>query len=84
VSAAVAGAIVAGLQTQLALSETPSAAYVACVLMLVPGVPAINAVQDLIRGHVSVALSRGAETLIVVLAAALGLMLSLHVVQGPL
>jgi uncharacterized membrane protein YjjP (DUF1212 family) len=84
VSACVAGSIVGGLQQLFGLSGTPAAAYVACILMLVPGVPAINAVQDLIRGHVSVALARGAETILVLLAAALGLMLSLRFLQVPL
>jgi uncharacterized membrane protein YjjP (DUF1212 family) len=84
VSACVAGSIVSGLQMRFALSGTPSAAFVACVLMLVPGVPAINAVQDLLRGHVGVALARATETLIILLAAALGLILSLHITQVPL
>jgi uncharacterized membrane protein YjjP (DUF1212 family) len=84
VSACVAGSIVGGMQKLFGLSETPSAAFVACVLMLVPGVPAINAVQDLIRGHVSVALARGAETITILLAAALGLLLSLRILQVPL
>jgi len=84
VSAFVAGGIVGGLQTLFGLSATPAAAIVSSVLMLVPGVPAINAVQDVIRGHLGVALARGAEAVTIVLAAALGLLLSLHVVQVPL
>jgi len=84
VSACVAGSIVGGLQSLFSLSQAPHAAYVACALMLVPGVPAINAVQDLIKGHLSVALARGLETAVITLAATLGLMLGLSFAQVPL
>jgi uncharacterized membrane protein YjjP (DUF1212 family) len=80
-SAAVAGGVVGATQTLFELSRTPAAAYVACVLMLVPGVPAINAAQDFIKGHLTVALSRAAEAALIVLAAALGLLLGLRLAQ---
>ena len=76
-SACVAGAITGLLHTHLKLSQTPGAAFVACGLMLVPGVPAINAVQDLIKGRLDVGIARAVEAALVVLAATLGLLLGL-------
>jgi uncharacterized membrane protein YjjP (DUF1212 family) len=77
VSALLAATVVGALQRLLAISETPSAAFVASALMLVPGVPAINAAQDMIKGHLGVAVPRAVEAALVILAGALGLMLSL-------
>jgi uncharacterized membrane protein YjjP (DUF1212 family) len=74
-SAAVAAFSVCMLQQRLALSHTEGAALTASVLMLVPGVPAINAVQDMIKGHLSVAVARACEVVVIVVSAALGLAL---------
>jgi uncharacterized membrane protein YjjP (DUF1212 family) len=76
-SAAAASFLVGLLQRCFELSATPGAAYVACALMVVPGVPSINAVQDLIKGHIAVGLARSAETVLLILAGALGILLGL-------
>jgi uncharacterized membrane protein YjjP (DUF1212 family) len=76
-SAAAAAFLVGLLQRFFELSATAGAAYVACALMVVPGVPSINAVQDLIKGHVAVGLARAAETGLLILAGALGILLGL-------
>jgi uncharacterized membrane protein YjjP (DUF1212 family) len=76
-SAAAAAFLVGLLQRVFELSATAGAAYVACALMVVPGVPSINAVQDLIKGHVAVGLARAAETGLLILAGALGILLGL-------
>lgn len=41
------------------LSETPQAAMAAGVLMLVPGFPMINAISDMVKGHMNVGISVG-------------------------
>lgn len=61
-------------QRALSLSHKPEAALAASVLMLVPGVPTINAIEDLIKGHVAVGLSRAAWALLIILAATLGIL----------
>ncbi len=61
----------------LTLSSHPEAAMVASVLLLVPGVPLINAVEDLTEGYVSVAVARGLMGAVVSLAIALGLLLAM-------
>ncbi|MCC6606721.1 MAG: threonine/serine exporter family protein [Anaerolineae bacterium] len=77
----VACAFVAGCLASTAglfhLSDQPETALAAAVLLLVPGVPLINAAQDLIRGHMITGLARGVTGLLISLAIALGLLLAL-------
>ena len=79
-----AALLVGALQRLFHISQTPGAAYAACALMVVPGVPAINAVQDLFKGYLGVALARAAETLLVILAGTLGIVLGLGISWGEL
>ncbi len=58
-------------------SNQPETALAAAVLLLVPGVPLINAAQDLIRGHLVTGITRGITGLLISLAIALGLLLAI-------
>lgn len=73
-------ALVAGLLAGNALwfSQTPQSALAAAVLLLVPGVPLINASVDILRGHISAGLARATTSLVVFLGIALGLSLALQ------
>ncbi|MFO1372308.1 MAG: threonine/serine exporter family protein [Candidatus Competibacteraceae bacterium] len=55
------------------LSQTPQSALTAAVLLLVPGVPLINASVDILRGYISAGLARATTSLVVFLGIALGL-----------
>ncbi len=57
-------------------------AQAAAVLLLVPGVPLINAAEDLIRGHVVTGLARGFNGLLIALAIAMGLGLAIWLTGG--
>ena len=59
------------------LSNQSEIALAAAVLLLVPGVPLINAAQDLIRGHLVTGITRGVTGLLISLAIALGLLLAI-------
>ena len=87
-SAAAAAALSSGLVTLLLhvsqASDTPQAAQSACVLMLVPGVTLINAVEDAIKGHAVVALGRATDAGLVIVFAAMGLLLSAAVMGALL
>lgn len=61
----------------LHMSEAPELALTACVLFLVPGVPLINAIGDLSRGHTVVGIARGITGMIVLMALALGMILAI-------
>jgi uncharacterized membrane protein YjjP (DUF1212 family) len=69
--------VVSILQRCFALTATPAAAYAACALMVIPGVPLLNAVQDMIKGHLGVALARALDAGSLIIAATLGLLLGL-------
>ena len=78
VTAFVAG-LIASLATVWQLGARPNLALMASVLLLVPGVPLINAVQDMIRGHIVIGLVRGITGLVISLCIALGLLLAMQV-----
>ena len=63
------------------LSQTPQSALTAAVLLLVPGVPLINASVDILRGHISAGLARATTSLVVFLGIALGLGFALRLFQ---
>ena len=64
--------------TILHLSEKPSIALAASVLLLVPGVHLINSLQDMIKGHMVIGLVRGFTGLVISLCIALGLLLAMQ------
>lgn len=64
------------------LSDTPRSALSAAVLLLVPGVPLLNASTDILRGYVSAGLTRAVTSLTVFLAIALGLGLVVRLLRA--
>jgi uncharacterized membrane protein YjjP (DUF1212 family) len=81
ITAFVAG-VFASLARLLPVSDTPTLALAACVLLLVPGVPLINAPEDLLRGHLVTGIARGFYGLLVALAIALGLSVAIWLTGG--
>jgi uncharacterized membrane protein YjjP (DUF1212 family) len=77
VTAFAAGGLV-GLVSRFQFSPRPELALVASVLFLVPGVPGINAVEDLIKGHIVVGLARAVNSVLIVLAIVLGPILAVQ------
>ncbi|GAB4521187.1 MAG: threonine/serine exporter family protein [Anaerolineae bacterium] len=73
----VAGCI-ASLATVYNIGEEPQFALAASVLLLVPGVPLINAAEDLIEGHVLAGVARGVIGAVIALGIAVGLSLALR------
>ena len=70
-TAFVAGAL-ASLTSIFALSPEPTIAIAASVLLLVPGVPLVNASEDLLNGHTLTGVLRGVVGMLLVLSIALG------------
>jgi len=67
-----------GLLRMTGLAFQPETAMAAAVLLLVPGVPFVNAVEDLIKGYTVVGLARFTTSLLIILAIALGLILAMR------
>lgn len=75
--------IIASLASLFQLSSNPSIAVIASVLLLVPGVPLINAAEDLINGHVLAGMMRAVWGLLIVFGIALGLALVIGITGIP-
>ena len=77
-------AIAAGISTCLAYvtsftgwSSTPNHPLLACALFIVPGVPLINFVDDMIDNYVMVGINRAANTVMMMGAMAFGIVLAI-------
>ncbi len=60
-------------------TETPWHPLMACALFIVPGVPLINFVSDMLDGHIEVGMVRAINTLIMVLAMSFGIAFAIKV-----
>lgn len=79
VTTALVAGLVASTAVLYSVDTKPSIAMAAAVLLLVPGVPLINAIQDLIKGYMMNGLARGIWGSILSLAIALGLTIALWI-----
>lgn len=62
----------------LNLGKNPEIALAASVLLLVPGVPLMNAVIDLVRNYTVVGLARGITGTLIIFAIAIGMLLAIR------
>ena len=60
-------------------SDTPWHPLMACALFIVPGVPLINFVSDMIESHIEMGLNRAINTLLMVTAMSFGISLAITV-----
>lgn len=60
-------------------SVTPETAVASSVLFLVPGIPLLSAVNDILNGHTLMGISRGVNAAILTLCIAFGLAITLMV-----
>ena len=75
-------AFVTSLAAQLGyryeLTETPQLAMAASVLMLVPGFPMINAISDMVKGHMSAGISRWGHATLLTVASVIGMTIAMQ------
>lgn len=69
--------MIAGLDTILGIGQAPEVTLATAVLYLIPGVPLINSVIDLLEGYLSAALSRSLFAASILLCIAAGMTLSI-------
>jgi len=60
------------------LSMTPQSAMAASVLMLVPGFPMINAISDMVKGHMNVGISRWGHATLLTVSSVIGITLAMQ------
>jgi uncharacterized membrane protein YjjP (DUF1212 family) len=71
--------LVTALGLLLGLLPPANIALAACVLFLVPGVPLVNAIEDLISGHTNVGIARGVSGTLISLGIAIGLVFTFSI-----
>lgn len=71
--------LIGGLTTLLDISDEPSIALAASVLLVVPGVPLINSGEDLLQGHIVMGLVRAMFGSLIALCIAVGLSLAIQI-----
>lgn len=76
--------LIATIAVRWQLGNEPQLVMAASVLLLVPGFPLINAVSDMLKGHVIVGLARWVMASLLSLGAATGIALAMYVtgIQG--
>jgi uncharacterized membrane protein YjjP (DUF1212 family) len=57
-AAAFASGLIAGIAVLLNLSDMAALCFVAPGMIIVPGVPFVNGVQDMIKNHMAIGISR--------------------------
>jgi uncharacterized membrane protein YjjP (DUF1212 family) len=72
-AAALVSAVIGGVGVLLGVSGTPSLCLVAPGMIIVPGVPLVNGVQDMFKNHMSQGLARLGLGVLITLAIAFGL-----------
>ena len=72
---------IACLAPLLHIGNQPRLALISAVLLLVPGIPLINSVQDLLKGHIVIGIARGVTGGVVAACIALGLLLAIRLLQ---
>ena len=70
--------VIAQLGYVYPLSETPQITLAASVLMLVPGFPLINAISDMVKGHINVGISRCSNASLLTLASVIGITIAMQ------
>jgi uncharacterized membrane protein YjjP (DUF1212 family) len=81
---ALTASLIASLAIQLFVSGMPDIALAASVLLLIPGAPLINALEDIINGHTTTGIARGTVGLIIALSIAVGITLALWITNRVL
>ena len=73
--------LVAGFALMLNISENPTIVLSASVLLLVPGVPLINAAEDMIQGHALIGIIRGVIGALISVSIALGIIIAMTLLR---
>ena len=77
------GAAAAILATRLVSCQLPELVVISSIISLLPGVPMINSIADLINANYVSGLARGAQAALFLAAIATGMAVSLALFRGP-
>jgi len=71
---------IAGLNSLYKLGDSPESSIATAVLFLIPGVPLINSIIDLLEGYIPTGIARGAFGGFILLCIAVGMFLSMSLI----
>lgn len=77
IACAFVASLIAAMSARWHLGSTPSTAVASSVLFMIPGVPLINAVTDILQGYVLLGISRAVNALTIILCITVGMSLSM-------
>ncbi|EJS85922.1 hypothetical protein AAUPMC_19659, partial [Pasteurella multocida subsp. multocida str. Anand1_cattle] len=69
--------LIAGIALKYNIGNQPQIALASSVLLLVPGFPLINALADILKGHINMGIARWALATILTFGACLGIVFAL-------
>ncbi len=75
-------ALIGGLGAHWAGSETVTTAMIASILLLVPGIPSVNALSDILEGHPTLGSARAVTVAVILIFVAAGLWFAQGLVGG--
>lgn len=78
ITCAFVSSMIAGVSVYYAIGTTPHVALATSVLFLIPGVPMINSIIDILEGHVLAGVSRLINAMNLIICIALGLFITLQ------
>jgi uncharacterized membrane protein YjjP (DUF1212 family) len=78
---AFAASTIAGIAPLFQLGNQPQLTLVSAVLLLIPGVPLIHSVQDLMKGYPMTGIARGVNAVVIATCIALGLLLAMSLLK---
>ncbi len=78
-STAFVASLIAGLSLKYQIGNEPQIALASSALLLVPGFPLINALADILKGHINMGLARWTIATVLTFGACLGIVLALSV-----
>ncbi|AQS37844.1 hypothetical protein Sps_02692 [Shewanella psychrophila] len=70
--------LIAQLGYQIPFTATPKLPMAASVLMLVPGFPMINAISDMVKGHLNVGISRWGHATLLTVSSVIGITMAMQ------
>lgn len=79
--AAFAATLFAYLTQFIITSTTPWHPMIACTLFIVPGIPLINAVDDMLNNYIIAGTTRTINTLLIVASMTFGIIIAIHIAQ---
>lgn len=73
------GSEFASMVPEFMLTDTPFRPFLACALFIVPGVPLINFVNDMLSGHIQTGWVRALNTLLMIIAMVFGISFAIKI-----